>query len=245
MDKMLYTAAQGASRIMQAQTIAANNLANADTPGFKADLQHVAAMRVDTVPAALPTRVLAHTQDSGFSSAAGVARATGRTLDLAIRGDGMFTVQTDAGEAYTRHGGLVADANGQLTIDGRAVVGVDGPIVLPAYRDLFISDEGMVSVLPDAGGIIEEVGQLKLVNPQQADIRKAEDGLFYGLDGNELAAANDQVRVDSGVLESSNVGAVNELIAAMDLSRQFEVQVKLMKSAEKLADAGNRLLRDA
>ena len=245
MDKMLYTAAQGASRIMEAQTIRANNLANADTPGFKADLERVAAMRVDTVAAALPTRVLAHTLDSGFSGAAGVANPTGRDLDLAIRGNGLFTVQTQDGEAYTRHGGLVADANGQLTIDGRPVVGIDGPIVLPQHRDLFISDQGMVSVLPDAGGVIEEVGQLKLVNPDKADIRKAENGLFYGIDGNELAAANDQVQVDSGVLESSNVEAVSELIAAMDLTRQFEVQVKLMKSAEKLADAGNRLLRDA
>lgn len=72
-------------------------------------------------------------------------------------------------------------------------------------------------------------------------MQKGQDGLLYGRDG-QLMAQDDGVLVDSGFLESSNVQAVSELIASMDLSRQFEIQVKLMKSAEKLAEAGNRLL---
>ncbi|MEC4725925.1 flagellar basal body rod protein FlgF [Shewanella sp. D64] len=244
MDRMLYTAASGATRIMESQAIRANNLANADTTGFKADLERVKSTIVAATGNSLQTRVMAQTQDSGFSLQAGTLNPTGRKLDLAIRDQGLFSVQSDLGEAYTRSGTIVPDTNGQLTIDGRPVAGIDGPIVLPEYRDLFIGDDGRVSVLAAEGGIIEEVGQLKLVNPEFKAMEKGLDGLFRSRDGQPLQA-NNEVKIDSGFLESSNVKAVSELIASMDLSRQFEVQVKLMKSAEKLAEAGNRLLRNA
>ncbi|KPZ69375.1 Flagellar basal-body rod protein FlgF [Shewanella sp. P1-14-1] len=244
MDKMLYTAATGATRVMEAQAIRANNLANADTTGFKADLERVNAKVVTPTGNSLHTRVLAQTESSGFSQQAGVLNPTGRTLDLAINDGGLFSVMTPDGEAYTRSGVVVPDAAGQLTIDGRPVAGVDGPIVLPEYRELFIGDDGRISIVADTGNITEEVGQLKLVNPDLQQIRKGQDGLFYSNDGMPLAA-DDEVLVRSGFLEASNVKAVNELIASMDLSRQFEVQVKLMQSAEKLAESGNRLMRDA
>ncbi|WP_394497947.1 flagellar basal body rod protein FlgF [Shewanella sp. ENK2] len=244
MDKMLYTAATGATRVMEAQAIRANNLANADTTGFKADLERVNAKVVTPTGNSLHTRVLAQTESSGFSQQAGVLNPTGRTLDLAINDGGLFSVMTPNGEAYTRSGVVVPDAAGQLTIDGRPIAGVDGPIVLPEYRELFIGDDGRISIIADTGNITEEVGQLKLVNPDLQQIRKGQDGLFYSNDGMPLAA-DDEVLVRSGFLEASNVKAVSELIASMDLSRQFEVQVKLMQSAEKLAESGNRLMRDA
>lgn len=242
MDRMLYTAATGAARVMEAQAIRANNLANAETTGFKADLERVNATVIPAMGNTLQTRVMAQTESSGFSHQSGALNPTGRTLDLAIREQGLFSVMTEQGEAYTRSGTLIPDTNGQLTIDGRPVAGTDGPIVLPEYRELFVGDDGRLSVLAAEGGIIEEVGQLKLVNPELDTMEKGLDGLFYSRDGQPLQA-NEQVKVDSGFLESSNVKAVSELIASMDLSRQFEVQVKLMKSAEKLAEAGNRLLR--
>ncbi|MCL1050885.1 flagellar basal body rod protein FlgF [Shewanella abyssi] len=244
MDRMIYTAARGAARVMEAQAIRANNLANADTTGFKADLERVNAMTVAPTGNSLPTRVLAQTQSSGFSQQSGALNPTGRTLDLAINSEGLFSVMTAEGEGYTRSGAIQPDANGQLTLDGRPVAGVDGPIVLPEYRELFVGDDGRLSIIADEGGIIEEVGQLKLVNPDISTMSKGLDGLLYPADRQPLAAS-EQVRLSSGFLEASNVQAVAELIASMDLSRQFEVQVKLMKSAEKLAEAGNRLLRDA
>ncbi|MDO6679628.1 flagellar basal body rod protein FlgF [Shewanella sp. 4_MG-2023] len=243
MDKMLYTAAAGATRIMEAQAIRANNLANADTTGFKADLERVNAKAITATGNSLQTRVLAQTESSGFSQQSGVLNPTGRTLDLAISDQGLFSVMTADGEAYTRSGVVVPDAQGQLSIDGRLVMGVDGPIALPEYRELFVGDDGRISIIADQNGITEEVGQLKLVNPDLDQLSKSQDGLFYGVDGQPLPADN-TVQVRSGYLESSNVQAVSELIASMDLTRQFEVQVKLMQSAEKLAETGNRLLRD-
>ncbi len=244
MDKMLYTAASGAARVMEAQTIRAHNLANAETTGFKADLERVNAKVVAATGNSLQTRVMAQTESSGFSQQSGALNPTGRSLDLAIKEQGLFTVMTDQGEGYTRSGNIVPDTNGQLTIDGRPVSGIDGPIVLPEYRELFVGDDGRISVVAAEGGIIEEVGQLKLVNPELSTLDKGLDGLLYSRDGADLPI-NNQVRVDSGFLEASNVKAVSELIASMDLSRQFEIQVKLMKSAEKLAEAGNRLIRNA
>lgn len=244
MDRMIYTAAKGAARVMEAQAIRANNLANADTTGFKADLERVNAMVVNPTGNSLQTRVLAQTQSSGFSQQTGAMNPTGRALDLAINDAGLFAVMTADGEGYTRSGAIQPDADGQLTLDGRPVAGIDGPIVLPEYRELFVGDDGRLSIIADEGGIIEEVGQLKLVNPDINTLSKGLDGLLYPADRQPLPAS-EQVTVSSGFLEASNVQAVGELIAAMDLSRQFEVQVKLMKSAEKLAEAGNRLLRDA
>ncbi len=81
------------------------------------------------------------------------------------------------------------------------------------------------------------------MNAAQNQLHKGADGLLYANNGE--AQVSEQVRLASGALESSNVDAVGELLASMDLGRQFEVQIKLMKSAEKLAEAGNRLLRDA
>ncbi|QDE30290.1 flagellar basal body rod protein FlgF [Shewanella polaris] len=241
MDKMLYTAASGASRIMEAQSIRANNLANADTTGFKADLERVQSITLPGVEASFNTRVLVQTQSNGFSQQSGEMNHTGRTLDLAIRDKGLFSVMVDAGEAYTRAGAMMADAEGQLTVDGRPVVGIDGPIVLPEYKDLFVGEDGTISILPAEGGVIEDIGRLKMVNPDLADLTKGGDGLFYPDIGGVLVA-DEGVQVDSGFLEASNVQAVSELIASMDLSRQFEIQVKLMKSAEELAETGNRLL---
>ncbi|MGL5667120.1 MAG: flagellar basal body rod protein FlgF [Shewanella sp.] len=241
MEKMLYTAASGAVRILEAQSIRANNLANAETAGFKADLERVNAVPLATQGNSLNTRVMAQTESSGFSQQSGVINPTGRSLDLAIRDRGLFSVAVDGAEAYTRSGAIESDAEGQLTIDGRPVLGIDGPIVLPEYKELFIGEDGTVSVLPSEGGIIEEVGRLKLVNPDYALMQKGQDGLLYRRDG-QVLPQDEGVLVDSGFLESSNVQAVSELIASMDLSRQFEIQVKLMKSAEKLAEAGNHLL---
>jgi flagellar basal-body rod protein FlgF len=243
MDKMLYTAVSGATRIMEAQTIRANNLANAETTGFKADLERVNAMAIPHTSGSFGTRVLALTQSSGFSQQSGAINPTGRKLDLAIHDEGMFSVMVDGGEAYTRSGAMIADGEGQLTVDGRPVLGVDGPLVLPEHKDLFVGEDGTISILPSEGGVIEEVGRLKLVNADMAQMQKGPDGLLYRRDGADLPQ-DDEVRVNSGFLEASNVQAVSELIASMDLSRQFEVQVKLMKSAEKLAEVGNRLLRN-
>ena len=90
--------------------------------------------------------------------------------------------------------------------------------------------------------VIEEVGRLKLVSPNYADMERGNDGLFRMEDGS-IAPANANVKVMSGMLEGSNVNAVEEMVDMISLQRHYELQVKMMKQAEELDTRGNQLLR--
>ncbi|WP_298439530.1 flagellar basal body rod protein FlgF [uncultured Ferrimonas sp.] len=239
MDRLLFTATAGAQRVLQLQAGRANNLANVDTPGFRADMELVATQTIGNQ--GLATRAFPVLMGQSVSLAQGDAVPTGRDLDLAIADRGFFAVQGAEGEAYTRTGSLSIDNGGTLLLNGRQVIGQEGPLVLPPYQDIMVGDDGNVSVIPADGGAALEVGMLKLVNPDNAVLRKGIDGLIRSVDGAPLPAAT-QVKVLSGFLEGSNVDAFGEMTASMDLNRQFEVQVKMMQSAERLSKVGNSLL---
>ena len=119
---------------------------------------------------------------------------------------------------------------------------VRGPIVLPPFRVLSVAEDGTVSILPENGTEMQEVDRLKLVDGSQP-MTKTTAGLLVSRSG-EALPASETVRVRSGALESSNVQAVEEMVAVMDISRQFEIQMKLYQAADGMAEAGNRLLRD-
>lgn len=245
MDKLLFTAMSGASRTMMAQQVQANNLANVNTHGFRADMEM--AQSVDIDGQGYSSRTLVAARPGGTDFSAGAMHYTENPLDVAIRGQGFFAVQTnDNNEAYTRAGNFTLSPDGELLLGERAVMGVGGPIEIPEHDHLTIGTDGTISIVPAGGGLVQEVGQLKLVNPEIADVRKGEDGLFrvYGPDNQPMQAEADlAVSVASGYLESSNVNAVDALVNNIALSRNFEFQIKMMKSAESLATAGNRLIR--
>lgn len=242
MDKMIYTVAQGANRILMSQSMRANNLANANTTGFKADLERVVAKPVDTNADSLPSRVMPEMEGNGFSHKQGQMNQTGRDLDVAIKGDGLLAViGPDGQESYTRNGALVIDSAGELSVNGMKVVGDGGPIVIPTYEKLHVGKDGSVTATTNSGSTTQNIGRLKLVNFDINAVAKGTDGLFHSLTGAVLPE-DQNVQVESGALEESNVNAVGELLACMDLSRQFEIQIKLMKKADEMAQAGNRLL---
>lgn len=245
MDKMLYIAMSGAKQNMHALSINANNLANAKTTGFKADLANARAMQA--FGEGLPSRVFSMTEKSSQNFDAGARLNTGRPLDVAINGNGWFAVQTpDGSEGYTRNGEFRISEEGELqTSNGDSVLGESGPIVLPLpVSNIQISQTGAVLVQPEGAPatVQEEVGLLKLVNPAAVDLYKAEDGLFRRKDG-KPEAANIQVTVQNGVLEGSNVNPVGEMTEMIALQRQFEMQLKLMKTAEEIDASSASLLR--
>ncbi|MGL4716008.1 MAG: lateral flagellar basal-body rod protein LfgF [Aeromonas sp.] len=240
MEKLIYTAMSGAQHTLMAQQIRANNLANVNTPGFRADFERVSAQSI--VGDGYQSRVMARQEQAGSDFKAGALMQTGRKLDVAIRGEGFLTVQTvDGQEAYTRAGNLEADADGLLTLNGRPVLGDGGELVLPAYRDISFGKDGTLSITPPGGGAQLEVGRLKLVSPDTRDLVKGGDGLFRLRQGGE-AEASELVVLASEFLEGSNVNAVDELVSSMALTRNFELQVKLMKSADDQARQGARLI---
>lgn len=245
MDRMLYIAMSGAKQNMHALSVTANNLANAKTTGFKADLAQARAMQA--FGEGLPTRVFSMTERASQNFDSGALLTTGRDLDVAVAGDGWLAVQTpDGGEAYTRNGELRLTQTGNLeTPGGDLLLGDNGPIQLPLpVANIQISPDGTITVQPEGAPrtVQEEVGRLKLVNPPVQDIEKGSDGLFRRKDG-QVAEANVTVSVMSGSLESSNVNPVGEMTDMIALQRQFEMQMKLMKAAEEMDSSASSLLR--
>lgn len=240
MDRLGYTAMTAASRTMTALGVRANNLANVNTPGFRADLEQAVDVQVQGY--GYDTRHLALVQGNGVSMAPGALMATGREMDFAVKGPGLIAVQDADGEAYTRHGSLQVDAELQLTINGRAVLGEGGAIQLPEFETLHIAADGRISVLPKGEPLMVEVDRIKLVDLPAAQLQKNSAGLLVSRVG-APAPVDENVSLASGFLESSNVSAIDQLVGTMSLSRLFETQVKMMKAAEDLSTAGNSMIR--
>lgn len=241
MDALIYTVMSGAERVMRAQQVHANNLANVETAGFRANLEVSSARPV--AGAGYAARHLNLLQSEAVSAKEGSQRETGRELDVAIQGEGLFAVQTAQGEAYTRGGNFTLDAEGNLKLGTHAVLGEGGAITLPAHSKVEITADGVISVQAPGAQELQAVDRLKLVKPEFDQLRKNEQGLLVARDGQALAA-DATVKVGSGRLESSNVSAVEEMVATMSLARDFEMQMKLFKSADGMAEAGNRLIRE-
>lgn len=245
MDKMLYIAMSGAKQNMHALSVNANNLANAKTTGFKADLAQARSMQA--FGEGMPTRVFSMTERSSQNFDSGALLTTGRDLDIAVEGQGWIAVLAEDGtEAYTRSGHLRVTEAGELqTADGEFVVGDAGTLFLPLpVNNIQISPDGTIMVQPEGApsNVQDEVGRIKLVNTDPRLLEKGHDGLFRRKDGQAIPA-NVNVRVQSGMLESSNVNPINEMTDMIALQRQFEMQLKMMKTAEEIDASSASLLR--
>lgn len=249
MDKALYIAMSGAKQNMLAQASHANNLANANTTGFKQDFAQARSMQVFGEGHA--TRAYAMTERPGTDFSSGSMNETGRDLDVAVAGEGWIAVQGELGEeGFTRRGDLAVDVNGILRNgEGLPVLGNGGPIALPPSSRVQIGADGTISVLPlgGAGDQLVEIDRLKLVNPPADTLEKGEDGLMRRkadavLDGPEPPDAF--VTVEPGFLETSNVNSIAALIQTLELSRQYEMQIKVMSNADQNGEAAARLLQN-
>ncbi|MBV5293599.1 MAG: flagellar basal body rod protein FlgF [Curvibacter lanceolatus] len=241
MDALIYAAMSGADRALQAQQVHANNLANLQTPGFRADLELATSRKVPGY--GYDARYMNQLQANAVNTRAGTQVETGRELDVAVQGEGYFAVAYGDGEAYTRQGAFVLSENGTLTLNGRAVLGDGGPIVLPPGSQMSIGADGTISVLAEGQTVMQPTDRLKLVNPAAGELSKNSAGLLVLRNGASLGA-DPAVQVRGGHLEGSNVSAVEEMVSTMNLSRDFEFQMKLFKSADEMAANGNRLLRE-
>lgn len=244
MDKSLFLAMSGAAQNMRATAINANNLANISTTGFRSDFAQARAMPVfgDTHP----SRVYAMTETPGTNMQHGNMQETGRDLDVAIKGQGWISVQApDGTEAYTRAGDLQLDTNGTLrTGSGLPVIGDGGPISLPPSQTITIGLDGTISVRPlgEESSALAVIDRIKLVNPDASNLQKGSDGLMR-LQDNEIATADASVGLESGFLEGSNVNAVKALTDLISLSRQFELQIKMMNNTKENSEVSARLLQ--
>ena len=227
MDRMIYLSMTGAKALRERQDALSHNLANASTDGFRADLMTARAVPIRSEGTAT-TRVFNVETSTGFDGKSGPIRQTGNPLDLAIRDNGWFAVQAaDGSEAYTRDGGLVVDEQGNLrTRRGQTVLGDGGPISVPAGADVQVADDGTVMVL---------------VDPDMAELKKGDDGLMRMKEGGE-APVSDSVRVVQGAVEGSNVNVVESMVGMIEVQRQFEMQMKLLQTAESNEQRASQIL---
>ncbi len=243
MNPILFTAAKGAERVMLAQEVRANNLAQVNTVGFKAIMEHSSPMSVEGSGFASSTTTRTNSATNNFAH--GTEIRTDRALDVQINGTGFFALEGREGEPeelYTRAGNFMLTPEGNLMLGNRQVMGEGGAIVVPEYQAINISADGVLSITPPGGGAEMEIDTLKTVNPDYFAMTLDKSGLFVAKDGSTLAADPD-VKVRSGYLESSNVSSLEELVSMMSLSRQYEMQVKAMATASEIDKLGNQLLK--
>ncbi|WED21089.1 flagellar basal body rod protein FlgF [Vibrio sp. JC009] len=247
MDRALFLAMSGAKQNMQEMQLRANNLANVSTTGFRADLAQARSMQA--YGEGLPSRVFSMTERPGHSFAQGSVITTGRDLDITVEGEGWISVLDKTGaEGLTRNGnlhidetGLLSNGSGHLILDDRGA-----PITLPVpLAKVEIGRDGTISVLPQGAPAeaMEEVGRIKLSRPDNRSLFKDTNGLFRSKNPDQGFEADAGVRIMTGAMEGSNVNAIGEMTSLIDLQRQFEMQVKLMSSAEEMDKSSDSLLR--
>ena len=240
MDRLIYTAMTGAKHLLYRQDALAQNLANAHTTGYRADT--VAFRSVPVQGQEAGTRAFVVESTTGADFRPGPMLATGRSLDVAVQGDGWLAVQAlDGTEAYTRAGSLQIGADGALQLpNGLLVLGDGGPINAPANAQLSVAADGTISATTPGAKAVTTVGRLKLVNPPAAQLTKGTDGLFRSFEGD--APADASVRIADGTLEGSNVNVVEALVGMIAVARQFELQMKLLANAEQNEQKAGSLL---
>ena len=247
MDRVIYTAMTGASQTLNRQAAVAQNLANVSTDGYRAEEHRLRAVQLQSNAAqkGLPTRAFVVDASTHTDFSPGPMINTGRPFDMAVQGQGWIAVQApDGSEAYTRNGSFELSVNGVLqTRSGWPVQGDGGPISIPPEVKTSVGVDGTISVVPESGAIntVNAVGRVKLVNPPEADLVRGTDGLFRLKDGT-AAPADELVRVAAGYTEGSNVNAAEQMVTMISLSRQFEMQMKVLTSAQANDSAATQIL---
>jgi flagellar basal-body rod protein FlgF len=247
MDRMIYTAMTGASQTMNRQAAVAHNLANVSSTGYRAEEHRLRAVQVQSNAAEKGLSTRAFTVDASTHSdfTPGPMIATGRAFDFAVQGQGWIAVQMpDGSEAYTRNGSFELSVNGILqTRNGLPVQGDGGPITIPAEVKITVGTDGTLSAIPESGAqnVVNVIGRVKLVNPPEADLVRGEDGLFR-IAGGGAAEVDPSVRLAGGYIEGSNVNAAEQMVSMISLARQFEMQMKVISSADANDRAGTQIL---
>lgn len=241
MDRLIYTAMTGAKHTLGQQAAVSHNLANATTTGFRTEMHRLRAVEVQTE--ALNTRSFVVDASVATDFATGPLQYTARSYDVAVEGKGWLTVQApDGSEAYTRDGSLMLSPNGVLqTRSGLPVLGEGGPITIPPDHAIDIGKDGTISAWQPGQNIVNVVDRFKLVNPPEAQLVRGGDGLFRTVDG-QPQPLDEAVTVAGGYLEGSNVNVVEQMVTMISLARQFEMQTRMLQTAEQNDRAAAQVL---
>lgn len=233
MDNALYVGLSRQMTLRHELDIVANNIANADTTGFK-----VESLMVQTEPKA-PAVTLDGPKPVKFVLDTGVARdfgqgqlrQTGAPLDLAIDGKGFFKVSTPDGERYTRDGRFRLDDNGKVvTQAGLPILGDGGELTLdPTKGAVTIASDGTMSQGTERVGKVGVVGFDTL-----SVLEKTGDNLYRNTSNQQPQPAT-TAQVRQGMLEGSNVNSISEITRMLEVTRAYESMAKMMDSTADLS----------
>ena len=244
MDRLIYTSLTAMRGSMSRQTAIANNLANAQTPGFRADMANAQSLWLDG--SGLDARAMASEEVLGADMRAGTVTQTGRDLDIAMQGDALLVVQAkDGEEAYTRRGDLQVAPSGLLTTgDGNPVQGTQGPVTIPPADAITIDQEGRVWIVPQGGDAEnpQEVDRLRLATPAGSEIAKGLDGLFR-VKGGGILPDDPEARLLTRSIEGSNVTATSALVEMIEASRSWDTQLKMIGDVRDMDSATANLMQ--
>lgn len=244
MDRLTHTGLSALKAAMARQTVTANNLANASTTGFRAEMASVRPLWL-TGPG-LPDRVYASEEVVAASMKGAATISTGKPLDIAMNGDALLTVQAENGdEAYTRRGDLVLSVSGLLTTgDGHPVIGEGGPVTVPPADQIRIDADGTLWITPQGGdaAAAQKVDRLRLASPLGSNIVKHLDGLLR-VRGGGVLPDDPTASVTAGALEGSNVNPTTALVDMIEASRSWDTQIKLLATARELDTETTALMR--
>ena len=248
MDRSIYTALNSMSILRDNQSVTSQNLANVSVPGFQKDVQiNFSSVYLDRDKGIDP-RVMALQEPGGFDSTPGPMSQTSSPMDVAIDGNGFFIVQPSSGGkiAMSRRGDFGVSANGILT-DGTGTQPLSTdlePIVVPPYRTITISGSGTIEIEPLNGPVGQKVkvAQLATTAGSEVPLTKTIDGFVRPVDGS-IPEPDNRAILLNGFLEGSNVKSVDELVAGIDQSRAYEVNVKFLTTAKEIDEATASLMR--
>ena len=255
MDRVIYTTLTSLTARQRAQAVTANNLANAETIGFRREI--VAAegryLRgpMDRGPSHTSPSHTSRAQTGSPSLTTPLSHGrlvpTGRSLDIALNGEAWLAIEAtpvnnEPREAYTRRGDLRLSPSGRLELgDGRVPLDTNGnPIQVPANASLTIAPDG--SIIARQNGIEQTIARLKLVagGSKETGFDKGPDGQFTSPDP---LPADPAASLTSGLLEGANVETAASLVELVEQSRAFDASARLLRTARELDEAGTRLLR--
>lgn len=244
MDRLIDVAKTAMRGTLARQTAIANNLANVNTAGFRAEIYNASTRWLGGQ--SFETRAESVDQVVGADMKAGTVTATGNPLDIAVNGDSLIAVQaSDGSEGYTRRGDLSVNESGLLTTgDGHPVIGSSGPITLPPADSMRIAQDGGIWIVPQGGQVDQQVqvDTIKLVNAKGSTIAKGTDNLFRDVHGGALPE-DPGASVTPGSLEGSNVNSMASLVNMIEASRSWENQVKMIQTAKEIDSSGANLMR--
>ncbi|MEQ9408590.1 MAG: flagellar hook-basal body protein [Fuerstiella sp.] len=236
----LYSAATAMDAAAVRHETSAENLAHAHKPGYRRRVVHQSTFGSLLRPQAARSGGVSPTLGTTAGTevnrqirvdfSTGPVKQTGRSLDVALEGDGFFVVEGPDGPLYSRNGSFQSHPDGSLvTVDGLAVIGTNGPIRIPAdtpAEAIDISRDGRLSV----DGF--EFDQLQIVDvPDKAALIAVGASLFHAPEGTETGPTNSNVL--QGYVEAANVAHMDELVNILVASRQYEAAQKALKTIDE------------